>query len=77
MVGNDNWWKSHGIGCQSSEPSGGGGGDFEGSGFGSGVNGGREGGGEQLEEDRSSCLLSYAAVETIHAVVFMLFTVSH
>ena len=63
MVGNDNWWRTHGIGCTSVAVTG--------SGAGSGA-----GGGEQGAEPEDTCLASYTLIETVHASLFMFLTVS-
>ena len=60
VVGNDNWWRTHGIRCSSPE-------ETAGSGGGSGM-------GRSLSGD--TCLLSYTTIETIHAAIFMLLTVN-
>lgn len=69
VIGNDNFWKTQGLGCGQSLNSSG---DDEGSGVLVG-----DGGYELLEvELPSSCAISYTIVETVHAVLYMLIAVS-
>lgn len=65
MIGNDNWWKSHGIGCNSPTTTAGSGADERGSGT----------EGEEQWEEMGDCLLSYTVIETVHAALFMFLTV--
>ena len=77
LIGNDNWWRTHGIDCRL-VPVGGGSGAADGVtdqvvGSGAGT-----GGQEQWEESEyTSCLLSYTVIETVHAAIFMFLTVNH
>ena len=68
LIGNDNWWKTHGIDCRLVPVGGSGAADQQV--VGSGTNGR-----EQWEEEYT-CLLSYTVIETVHAAVFMFLTVN-
>ena len=67
MVGNDNWWRTHGIDCRLVPVSG--------SGADQVVDG--SGAGREQPEDEYTCLLSYTVIETVHAAVFMFLTVNY
>lgn len=73
LVGNNNYWKTHGINCNSELGTNSSFGELEiadsSFGGGSGVDGG-----EELEP--TECLVQYSIVETVHATVYMLITVS-
>ena len=62
MIGNDNWWRTHGIGCSPIAMTG--------SGAGSGT-------GTQWEESEDTCLVPYTVIETVHASIFMFLTVNY
>ena len=81
LIGNDNWWRTHGIGCRLVTVGGGGSGaaadqemEAMGSGATAAAGGGANGGNG---EEYTSCLLSYTVIETVHAALFMFLTVSH
>lgn len=74
LVGNDNYWKSHGLGCLRAAPDNtsedgsaqlSSGNDTEGSGQ------------EVLSSESQGCIVSYSIVETIHATFYIFFAVSH
>lgn len=70
MIGNDNFWKSHGLGCGQAAIN------SSGDEIGSGILIG-DGGYELLEvELSSSCIISYTIIETVHAALYMLIAVS-
>ena len=80
LIGNDNWWRTHGIDCHLVTV-----GDGSGAAagttdqqeeVGSGATAGH-GGQEQWGDEYTSCLLSYNVIETMHAALFMFLTVSH
>ena len=91
LIGNDNWWRTHGIGCRLVPVGSDGSGAAAGAGgtadqemeavVGSGAittGAGGDGGGQgQWGEELVSCLLSYTVIETIHAALFMFLTVSY
>ena len=92
LIGNDNWWRTHGIGCRLVTVGGDGSGAAAGAGtadqemeavVGSGAittGAGGDGGGQgqtQWGEELVSCLLSYTVIETIHAALFMFLTVGY
>ena len=82
LIGNDNWWRTHGIGCRLVTVGGGGSGaaaDQEMEAVGSGATAAAGGGGANggNGEEYTSCLLSYTVIETVHAALFMFLTVSH
>lgn len=85
LIGNDNWWQTHGIDCRLVTVGGGGSGaaavgatDHEMAVVGSGaIATGGANGGDGAGEEYTSCLLSYTVIETIHAALFMFLTVSH
>ena len=61
LIGNDNWWKTHGVGCSPIAKTG--------SGAGSGA-------GTQWEEPGDTCLVPYTVIETVHASIFTFLTVN-
>lgn len=63
MVGNDNWWRTHGISCTS----------VSGDGSGGPWNGTES---NQWEEFGDTCVLPYTVIETVHAAIFMFLTVT-
>ena len=91
VIGNENFWRSHGLGCGNAinnNGSGGSGSDVGGDinityaeeGSGSGLSLGGSGY-ELLEvgdgaELLDSCTVPYALIETIHATIYMLIAVS-
>jgi hypothetical protein len=88
VIGNDNWWRTHGIDCRLETVGGGGSGaaaagatDHEMAVVGSGATAagaaGSINGGGGAGEEYTSCLISYTVIETIHAALFMFLTVSH
>lgn len=83
LIGNDNWWRTHGIDCRLVTVGGGSGAaagttdQQEVVGSGDTAAGGGHGGQEQWGEEYTLCLLSYNVIETIHAALFMFLTVSH
>ena len=64
VIGNDNWWRTHGINCKSSSLV-----------STANVTNQTGGSGESAIEEEG-CVLSYAVIETIHAAIYMLLTVS-
>lgn len=69
LIGNDNWWRTHGIGCSSPTS-----GTASGDGSGAGIL--WEDFATQWEESGDTCLLPYTVIETVHASIFMFLTVS-
>ena len=71
LVGNSNYWKTHGINCYNELANN--------SGFGELDTNSSFGGGSGLDDEESEpvkCLVQYSIVETVHAVVYMLVMVS-